>query len=247
MSMYRMKDIEYKVKDRTLISLQALELEESEVLGVMGPNGAGKSTLLKLMALLEEPTMGTIHYREKQIYPGTISLDLRRQMATVFQHAFLLDTTVYNNIAVGLKIRKVPKAERRRRIDYWLERFRISHLEKRHAHTLSGGEAQRVSLARALVLEPDILFLDEPFSALDFPTKLELLKDLKQVISQTKVTTVFVSHDLMEIKYLADRLLILMNGEIAQLGSTRDVISYPNERTAEFLAPWNEAAKLQTV
>lgn len=245
--MYRMSKLKYRIKDRELVVVDELSIKEREVLGVMGPNGAGKSTLLKLMALLEEPTSGTIYYRDRQIYPGTISLALRRQMATVFQHAFLLDTTVFNNIAVGLKIRKIAKEEQRRRVHYWLERFKISHLETRHAHTLSGGEAQRVSLARALVLQPDILFLDEPFSALDFPTKLELLKDLKQVLTQTKVTTVFVSHDLMEIKYLTDRLLILMDGQIAQIGATAQVVAEPNLQTAQFLAPWKEAAQIQAL
>lgn len=242
MIMYEMKDIHYSVKNKDLVHVEHLTLKHGNVLGVMGPNGAGKSTLLKLMALLEEPTSGMIHYHQKQIYPGTISLELRRQMATVFQQPFLLDTNVYDNIAVGLKIRKIAKREQQKRIQDWMELFRIAHLAKRHAHTLSGGEAQRVSLARAFVLQPDILFLDEPFSALDFPTKIELMKDLKEVLQQTKVTTVFVSHDLLEIKHLTDQLLVLMNGKIEQIGATNHVIQHPNEQTASFLHTWREVA-----
>mgnify|MGYP001188987455 FL=1 len=244
MNIYEMNEVRYhirmKKKSKELLYVDRLALNQSEILGVIGPNGAGKSTLLKVMALLATPTSGTITYRGQQIYPGTVSLATRRKMATVFQQPLLLNTSVYHNIAVGLKLRNVSRKEQRERVQRWMEMFNIAHLAKQHAYTLSGGESQRVSLARALVLQPDILFLDEPFSALDFPTKQELMKDLIQVLRQTRTTTLFVSHDLLEIKQMADRLIVLMNGRITQEGQAEQVIRDPNEQAQPFLNKWKD-------
>ncbi|EGL84150.1 ABC transporter related protein [Caldalkalibacillus thermarum TA2.A1] len=242
MIIYEMKDIHYTVRekkqDKTILHVEHLSLKEGEILGIIGPNGAGKSTLLKVMALLDPPASGSITYRGQKINPHAVPLTIRHNMATVFQQSLLLDMTVYQNVALGLKFRKVKKREQKRRVAEWLNRFHIGHLAKQHAHTLSGGEAQRVSLARALVLQPDILFLDEPFSALDFPTKAALMQDLKQVLRETKTTTLFVSHDLMEVKYMTDRLIVLIDGQIAQAGTPEMVIQSPNERTQAFLNQW---------
>jgi len=164
-------------------------------------------------------------------------------MATVFQQSLLLDMTVRQNVALGMGFRGVPRSEQQVRTDAWLARFKIEHLAHRHAHTLSGGEAQRVSLARALVLEPDILFLDEPFSALDFPTKLALMQDLKPILRETKTTTVFVSHDLLEVTFMTDHLVVMMDGEIVQQGPPAHIIDGPNERAEPFLRPWRTLAE----
>jgi tungstate transport system ATP-binding protein len=114
-----------------------------------------------------------------------------------------------------------------------MEQFQISHLAKKNAHFLSGGEAQRVNLARAMIVEPEILFLDEPFSALDFPTKIKLMDDFKAIINSAETTTVFVSHDLMEINYLTNHLAIIVNGEVKQYGPTQRVLEHPNSATNE--------------
>ena len=159
------------------------------------------------------------------------------------QQASLLNTSVYQNVAIGLKVRKVPKKLIKEKVDYWLDVFKISHLAKKHAYHLSGGEAQRVNLARALILDPEVLFLDEPFAALDFPTKIQLLKELKEILKKTNTTTVFVSHDLLEVKFLTDKLAILMEGEIRQTGETKAVIESPNEKTAPFIREWNDFIK----
>ncbi len=113
-------------------------------------------------------------------------------------------------------------------------------MAKKNAHHLSGGEAQRVNLARAMIIEPEILFLDEPFSALDFPTKIKLMEDFKQIIERTGTTAVFVSHDLMEVHYLTNRLAIIVNGELKQLGPTQEVLDHPNSATASFLNEWKK-------
>jgi len=231
------KNLEVRAGKKVLLSIPHFEIQEGEVLGIMGPNGAGKSTLIKALALLEHPAHGTIILKDKDI-TKEMTLEMRRKFAVAMQQPLLLDTSVYQNIAVGLKLRKLPRQEIKSKVSYWLEKFQISHLAKKHAHHLSGGEAQRVNLARAMVLEPEILFLDEPFSALDFPTKVQLLKDIKSIIQQTKTTTVFVSHDLMELRYLAENLAILMDGELKQNGPAEEVLSSPNSSTAAFINDW---------
>jgi tungstate transport system ATP-binding protein len=231
------KNLEVRAGKKVLLSIPHFEIQEGEVLGIMGPNGAGKSTLIKALALLERPAQGSIILKDKDI-TKEMTLEMRRKFAVAMQQPLLLDTSVYQNIAVGLKLRKLPRQEIKSKVTYWLEKFQISHLAKKHAYHLSGGEAQRVNLARAMVLEPEILFLDEPFSALDFPTKVQLLKDIKSIIHQTKTTTVFVSHDLMELKYLAENLAILMDGELKQNGPAEEVLSSPNSSTAAFINDW---------
>jgi tungstate transport system ATP-binding protein len=156
------------------------------------------------------------------------------------QQSLLLDGTVFQNIAIGLKLRGVPKASIKEKVDVWMDRFQISHLAKKNSVYLSGGEAQRVNLARAMIVEPEILFLDEPFAALDFPTKIKLMEDFKTIINGTGTTAVFVSHDLMEIDYLTNRLAIIVNGEVKQSGHTRMVLDHPNAATSSFLNEWKK-------
>lgn len=238
-SLLKLENAIYKINNKTILNIKDLSVEQNEIMGIMGPNGAGKSTLLKLLSFLDFPSEGSIYYNEKCIDEGSVSLEMRRQFAIAMQQAFLLNTTVYQNIAIGLKLRKLPKNIIKEKVEYWLEMFNITHLAKKHGYHLSGGEAQRVNLARAMILEPEVLFLDEPFAALDFPTKIGLLKDLKEILKRTNTTTVFVSHDLLEIKFLTDRLAILMNGQICQVGETREVVKSPNKKTAPFIEEWN--------
>src|SRR5690606_15107751 len=249
--MYELHGVRYTVQEngraKSIVWVDELRLGGGGVTGVIGPNGAGKTTLLKIMAFLKPPTAGTLIYRGQTIDPRDVPLSIRRTMATVFQQSLLLDMSVRQNVALGLAFRGVPKKERYELVDEWLHRFHVDHLAHRHAHTLSGGEAQRVSLARALVLKPDILFLDEPFAALDFPTKVTLMEDLKKVLEDTGTTTLFVSHDLMEVRFMTDRLIVMVGGEVAQTGTTAEVIERPNERTASFLDRWRTFAALAAV
>ncbi|HLU69427.1 MAG TPA: ATP-binding cassette domain-containing protein [Fibrobacteria bacterium] len=247
MGIYELRDVRYEVRvkgqTRTILNVKELSLQEGLVTGIIGPNGAGKTTLLKVMAFLEAPAAGSITYRGQPVNPAAVPLSLRRRMATVFQQSLLLDMTVRQNVALGMRFRGLSKREQKARTDQWLARFKIEHLAHRHAHTLSGGEAQRVSLARALVLEPDILFLDEPFSALDFPTKIALMQDLKPILRETKTTTLFVSHDLLEVTFMTDHLVVMMNGEIVQEGPPARIIDAPNQRAEPFLRSWRTLAE----
>ena len=147
-----------------------------------------------------------------------------------------MDMSVCENAALGLKFRGKSKAEIDDRVNRWLNRLGVAHLSDRPARKLSGGEAQRVSLARAFVLQPDLLLLDEPFTSLDAPTRIRLLEDLKSVLSETKMTTIFITHDLLEAFKLATSVAVILDGQIEQIGPLTNVFEYPiNDRVAGFL------------
>lgn len=239
-SLIELNNISYQVGNKAILNIPDFRINSGDFLGVMGPNGAGKSTLLKVLSFLECRTSGEILYRGQVIPKGNPSLELRRKFSVALQQSLLLEGTVFQNIAIGLKLRKFSKAVINEKVCLWLEHFQISHLAKKNVQYLSGGEAQRVNLARAMIIEPEILFLDEPFSALDFPTKIKLMEDFKEIVESAGTTAVFVSHDLMEINYLTNSLAIIVNGEVKQFGPTQRVLEHPNPSTAPFLNEWKK-------
>jgi tungstate transport system ATP-binding protein len=210
-----------------VLEIPSLQVYPNEMLMVIGPNGSGKSTLLLCLALLMKPATGSVAYKGIPISGADNILQLHRRMAVVLQEPLLLNGTVWDNVTLGLRLRGIKGVEARERAHKWLERFGIAHLIKRQAKMLSGGEAKRVSLARAFVLEPEVLFLDEPFTALDSPTRQALLEDFESVLRETRVTTVMVTHDRNEALVLADRVAVLINGSIRQIGTPGEVFSCP--------------------
>ncbi len=230
-----LRDIEVRHGDCTVLQVPALALSQGEVLGILGPNGAGKTTLLRVMGLLQRPTSGKLRFQDQEV-TRTNTFALRRRIASVFREPLLLDTTVYDNIALGLKLRGVGRREMDSRVQPWLKRLEIAALSQRRARTLSGGEAQRTSLARAFVLEPEILLLDEPFSALDQPTREDLMGDLAAIFKDTGITTVFVTHERQEALGLSTRLGILSGSKLLQLDATAEVFARPrNEEVARIV------------
>lgn len=209
---------------RKVLDIEEFKLAEGEIVALVGPNGAGKSTLLQVLALLLKPSRGTITYKGETVTSRN-ALMVRRQMAMVMQEPLLLNTTVWANVALGLKLRGCNRNEVEKRVTFWLERLQIAHLAGRRAYSLSGGEARRVSLARALVLEPQVLFLDEPFAALDAATRLSLLQEIKDILRSTNTSTIFVTHDLTEVPCLTDRLVILKEGRIVRSGSFEQIFN----------------------
>ncbi|MEO6196936.1 MAG: ABC transporter ATP-binding protein, partial [Dehalococcoidia bacterium] len=160
----------------------------------------------------------------------------RRRMASVFQEPLLLDTSVRSNVESGLALRGMPRAVRCERAEFWMERFGVSHLSRRSSRTLSGGEAQRVSLARAFAVEPEVLFLDEPFAALDAPTRAALTEELQPLLTGQGRATVFVTHDRSEALRLGDRVVVMMDGRVRQVGTAGDVFGAPDdEEVAQFV------------
>ena len=207
---------------KEIFRIEKLALHQGEVLALVGPNGAGKTSLLLTLALLQLPTAGTIAFNGIAAMNGNV-LSLRRRMAVVFQEALLIDSTVLRNVMIPLRIRGVPKDEAAERADKWLNQFGIAHLAGRKARHLSGGEAQRTSLARAFALEPEFLFLDEPLGALDYPTRKTLLSELGQILKNSNLTTLFVTHDFTEIPYVASLVAVLFEGNLVKYGSVREV------------------------
>ncbi|HTZ40752.1 MAG TPA: ATP-binding cassette domain-containing protein, partial [Syntrophales bacterium] len=178
-----------------LVDVPGMEITEGETLSLIGPNGAGKTTLLQALSYLMKPSTGEVLFRGQAVGAQQGVLEYRRRLAMVFQEPLLFDTTVFGNVASGLKIRGIGGPEARRIVESQLDRFGIAHLQDRSARTLSGGEAQRTSLARAFAISPEILFLDEPFAALDPPTREAIVADLERVLAETKTTTVMATHD----------------------------------------------------
>ncbi len=223
-----------------VLEVTSFRVTRNEVLVIIGPNGSGKTTLLLCFASLLKPTSGRISYGEITSNDKLSVVKLRRRLAVVFQEPLLLNRSVWDNVTLGLRLRGVKGSEAKARTEKWLNRFGVSHLAKRQAKTLSGGEAKRVSLARAFVLEPEILFLDEPFNALDTPTRQTLLEDFESVLRETRVTTVMVTHDHNEALALADRVAVLIKGKIRQLGTAEEVFSSPvDEDVAAFVETGN--------
>ena len=213
---------------QTVLEVDQLEIEAGRTLSVIGPNGAGKSTLLLVLAGLLPPTAGEMLVQGQLLRPAEL-LAYRRRIGLVLQDALLLDTSVFNNIARGLHFRGLSKAEIKPRVEEWAERLGISHLLQRPAQRLSGGEAQRTSLARAFALQPKLLLLDEPFSALDAPTRARLLSDLQGLLDDTHLTTVFITHDLDEALMLGDQVAVLLKGKLRQVGTPEQVFMAPSD------------------
>jgi tungstate transport system ATP-binding protein len=222
-----------------IIEIPSLRVSTNEVLMVIGPNGSGKTTLLLSLALLLRPATGTIAYHGVPV-SASDHLRQRRRLAVVFQESLLLNSSVWDNVTIGLRLRGVPRGDIAARARRWLERFGVGDLAKRQAKTLSGGEAKRASLARAFALEPEVLFLDEPFAALDAPTRRVLLEEFEEVLRETRTTAVMVTHDRNEALALGDRVAVLMNGAIRQIGDPAEVFATPvDEEVAAFVEAGN--------
>ena len=220
-----LRDVVVRRRRTEVLRVESLDVHQGEVLAIIGPNGAGKTTLLQVMALLERPAKGQV------LYDGARTrgreLRIRRRMALMMQDPLLLRRSVAENVAIGMRMRGVGGSDRKARIGRWLTRFDVAHLAGRSAKRISGGEAHRVSLARAFALEPEVLLLDEPFAALDQPTREALLDELAGALGETGLTTVFVTHDRSEALRLGQRVAVIVDGRIRQVGATAEVFAAP--------------------
>jgi tungstate transport system ATP-binding protein len=226
------KDLFIQRDRRSALEIATLEIARGETLAVVGPNGAGKSTLLLALARLLRPVQGEILYNGKSLVQMN-ELEYRRKISFVFQAPLLMDMTVEQNIALGLKFRGTPKETAQVRVEKWMKQLGIESLSKRRAGQLSGGEAQRVSLARAFVLEPELLLLDEPFAALDSPTHAKLLTELSNILKQDHKTAVFVTHNLKEAARLSHRIAVIVGGRLRQVGRVQQIKAHPADEAVE--------------
>ncbi|MSO74241.1 MAG: sulfate ABC transporter ATP-binding protein [Alphaproteobacteria bacterium] len=220
----------------------SLSIAKGEMITLLGPSGSGKTTLLRLIAGLDEPDSGDIRFDGQSV----VGIGARhRAVGFVFQHyALFRHLTVFENIAFGLRVR--PKAQRlesreiRSRVDELLDLVQVDWLTERYPHQLSGGQRQRVALARALAIEPKVLLLDEPFGALDAKVRKELRRWLKRLHERTNMTSILVTHDQEEALEIADRVVVMSEGRIEQIGGPEEV--YENPKSAfvlEFLGTVN--------
>ena len=204
----------------------SLEIQKGEFFFLLGPSGCGKTTLLRMMAGFIDIEQGDIHFGERRINDVPAH---KRNTGMVFQnYALWPHMTVHENVAYGLSLRKVPSAERRRMVGEALDLVQLGGLGERRPNELSGGQQQRVALARALVIRPDVLLLDEPLSNLDAKLRLEMRHELRRIHAQTGITTIYVTHDQKEALSLAQRLAVLREGRILQVGSPREVYTRPS-------------------
>lgn len=233
--MIQIRNLLIERNGRKVLHIHALDIQRGETLAVVGPNGAGKSTLLLTLARLLRLSQGEIIYDGKTLKDWE-ELEYRRKISLVFQAPLLMDLTVEQNVSLGLKFRGLPKGEIHQRAVQWMKQLGVDALSKRRSSQLSGGEAQRVSLARALVLEPDLLLLDEPFSALDPPTRAKLIDNLSALLKAHQRTAVFVTHNLNEAARLSHRIAVLVGGVLRQVGTAGQIKSHPADETvAAFL------------
>ncbi len=213
------RDLRVELKSRRdsfLLTADSLDLGAREALVILGPNGSGKSTLMRTLAGLERPTSGRVDC----LATGPVTM--------VFQSPAPLAGSVAHNVRVVFLGKKRPRTETEDRVEEALSRFRIDHLAEHRAATLSGGELRRLALARAFALRPAVLLLDEPFAGLDAEGQAALSLDLRRAISDTGVAVAMVTHDLRRAMLLADRIAVLIDGTLAQVGSRDDVLERPH-------------------
>ncbi len=220
-----LKGISKSYNGRTVLKNLNLKINQGEFHVLLGPSGGGKTTTLSVMAGLVKPDRGSVFIGNKDV--SNLSPDKRR-IGYVFQdHALFPHLTVFENIAYGLRLRKVKKQEIKHRVDYYLERINITNEKNKFPRHLSGGQKQRVALARALVIKPDVLLMDEPMSSLDVMTKEIVQEELKSIQQKTGVTTIYVTHDHNEAGFLGDRISVLDNGKVNQIDSSFELFQNP--------------------
>ena len=203
----------------------SLSAERGEFVSFLGPSGCGKTTTLRMIAGFEKPTSGTIGINDVDV---TYRPPNQRNVGMVFQsYALFPNMTIAQNIGYGLKVRKKPRADIERRVGELLELIKLPDKGTRYPYQLSGGQQQRVALARALAIEPQVLLLDEPLSALDAKIRIALRKEIRDIQRQLGITTVYVTHDQEEALSLSDRVVVMSEGRIEQIGTPADIYNFP--------------------
>ena len=215
-----------------------ISLEQGEFLSLLGPSGCGKTTALRLVAGFDRPTSGRI------LVDGTDISGIapnRRNMGMVFQaYSLFPNLTAEKNVEYGLRVRKQPRAERRKRVEDLMELVGLSHAAKRYPHQLSGGMQQRVALARSLAIEPKVLLLDEPLSALDAKVRVQLREEIRRIQLELGITTIYVTHDQEEALSVSDRVAVMYGGRIEQVGTPSEMYGSPSTPfVAEFIGTMN--------
>ena len=233
-----LRTITKRFGDTAAVDRLDLEIPEGELFFLLGPSGCGKTTLLRAVAGFYHPDEGEIYFGERRV---TGEPPHRRNAAMVFQnYALWPHMSVYQNVEYGLNIRKVAADDKKRRVEKALDIVQMLSYAKRNPNQLSGGQQQRVALARAIVIEPDVLLLDEPLSNLDAKLRDEMRQEIKRIHNELRVTAIYVTHDQKEALSLADRIALMREGRLVQVGSPREIYTEPaNVFAAHFVGETN--------
>jgi len=226
--------------DKRVLEDVNLEIKEGEILAILGTSGAGKTTLLRILNLLERPTSGKVYFNDRDADSYSDLTTLRRKMAMVIQGAPVFDTSVYDNVAWGLKVRGEDEGAVRKKVTDVLNLVGLEEYEKRNARTLSGGEAQRVAFAMAAVFRPEVLLLDEPTTNLD-PITEGVIEDIISRINRMGITVVIATHKQSEAITLASRIAVVKDGKIVQVGTPDEIFYKPR---TEFVARFTGAKNI---
>ena len=231
-------DVEKRFGSNLVVRKMNMEIYEGEFLTLLGPSGCGKTTTLRMIAGFEDATSGIIKVQGERVENKE---PYQRDVNTVFQnYALFPHMTVFDNVAYGLTIKKVPKDEIRQRVAEMLELVQLTDYERRKPDELSGGQKQRVAIARALINRPKVLLLDEPLGALDLKLRKEMQIELKKIQQQLDITFVYVTHDQEEALTMSDTVVVMKDGEIQQIGTPQDIYNEPvNAFVADFIGESN--------
>lgn len=234
----KISNISHKYDEQLVLDNVSFSVEHGELVALLGPSGCGKTTLLRLIAGLLTLDMGKIFFDDKEVS----SIDPRKRNAVmVFQnYALFPHLSVQKNIDYGLRVRKVPRNEISTRVDGIIETVKLEGLKDRKVSELSGGQQQRVALARALVVNPDVLLFDEPLSNLDEKLRVSMRQEIRGILKKRDITGIYVTHDQEEAMSISDRIVILNEGVIQQIGSPQEIYEKPiNRFVAEFMGKCN--------
>lgn len=233
-----LKNVTKTFGDKIILDNVNLQIHEGEILALLGPNGSGKTTILKILAFIENPTSGEVEFQGASVNFKKAE-KTRLQTTLVFQRTVLFSTSVYNNVAYGLKMRKTPKNVIDEEVRNSLRIVRLEGFEKRPARKLSGGEQQRVAIARALVLKTNLLLLDEPTANLD-PKNAGILEEVIATVNrEMKTTIVIATHNMFQAKTLPTRIALINDGRITEIGAPADVFGKLSKNLASFAAVVN--------
>jgi len=241
MSLIEVTGLNHRYGEQAILENINLSVDRGEVFALIGPTGAGKTTLLRIIDLLEVPSAGEIYFDGRCIpRSGKQRLEIRRRMSFIHQKPQVFNLSVYDNVACGLGWRGEEKNRIAGKVDHILEMVGLKGCKSRNARTLSGGEAQRVALARSLVLEPEVLLLDEPTANLDPVSTAKIEQLISYVARQRNTTMIMATHDMSQGQQLADRIGVLLDGRLVQTGNATDIFRSPqNEEVAHFVGMEN--------